>query len=149
TGDKSAAWALGQREGKRGSERIDKGRAWVEKSAEQGLACAQFHVASWYISDVRSRLTPSNAPICMKWLQRAAVQGLEAAEHQLANLLLEGSSGPINVPLAISYLQKAVDQGCPRAEFELAGQYLDGNGEPRTPAESPVSLLRKSASTNY
>jgi hypothetical protein len=94
-------------------------------------------------------IVPCDSQEGMKWLRRAVAHGSEGAQHNLAEMLIEGTVIPADLAEGIDWLRKAAAQGCPRAQFELAQQYACGNGDPRDASETPVVLLSKAAKAGW
>jgi TPR repeat protein len=150
SGDRGAAWALGRRGSENARRHGLEGFEWMKKAANSGLASAQFEVGIRYLALVSWVIVPFNSQEGLRYLQMAADQNVERAQHKIADLCLEGKIVPRDLNRGIVYLQKAVDQKCPRAQYELALQYANGNGEPRDSGESILALLRLSADqTNH
>lgn len=122
---------------------------WAKRSADQGFPDAEYDVACAYLLQLNWNFVPINQPEGLKFLQRAADHGLSTAQYLLATFYLAGQFLPADYPKAIHYLQEAADQNGPRSQYHLALLYSNGNGEPRSEADSPLALLRKSAKSGF
>ena len=63
-----------------------------------------------------------------KWYMKAAVQGFDKAQSNLAFLYLYGEGGEQDSKKAVEWFSKAAEQGNAIAQFQLAWCYSDGNG---------------------
>jgi TPR repeat protein len=113
---------------------------WLEKSADQGFAPAEFEAAMYYMDLSGWEIVQKDRIKGSNFLTRAAGHAFPRAQYQLAKIYLEGTVFPPDLGRAIVYFQKAVDQG-----NTLAQLYANGNGRPRGDWDSPVALLRKAA----
>ena len=61
-----------------------------------------------------------------KWYMKAAVQGFDKAQSNLAFLYLYGEGGEQDSKKAVEWFSKAAEQGNAIAQFQLAWCYFDG-----------------------
>ena len=130
----------------RGTEAFE----WLKRSAEQGFPPAEYDAAIDYLGQRGWKTTDVNQQKAIEFLQRSADHNWGSAQYKLGMLYVVGELLPPDLAKAVDYLQKVVDQGAaPRSEYELAQLYAAGIGEPRSAAESPVALLRQSATNGF
>ena len=144
-GDRGAQWFVSRLDSDRAVQRRAKAFELLKQAAGQSYPPAEFDVAEFYLYLAPWVVGDRDEKQGLKWLHQALDHGYEPAQHQWADLLLEGGVLTPDVPQAIDLLRLAAGQGCPRAQFELAQQYSCGNGEARSADETPVALLAKAA----
>jgi TPR repeat protein len=149
TADRDARWYFTESRLRSTPERVRRGVEWIKRAADQSYPPAEYSLARWYLPPTNWVEIDKNIPLAMKLLRHAADNGIEIAQHELANLLLAGEIVPRDVAKGIDYLQKAADQSCIHAEYELASQYANGNGEPRSQSDTVMTLLKKAAKANF
>lgn len=84
---------------------IDKALYWYQKSAEQGLAEAQFNLAHLLVEEEISAVAAA------EWMHRAAAQGMTDAEFLLGVIYAEGIGMEMNKEEARRWLGRAVAKG--------------------------------------
>ncbi len=134
----------------RACERGTNAFEWLKRSAEQGFPPAEYDAAIDYFGQRGWTTTGIDQQKGLEFLQRSADHNWISAQYKLGMLYVIGELLPPDPSKAVDYLQKAVNQGdAPRSEYELAQLYASGTGEPRSAAESPVALLRQSATNGF
>lgn len=118
---------------------------WVKQSAEQGFPAAEYDAAINYLGESGWVITEANRAKGLTFLERAADHDWAPAQYKLGMIYASGQLLPPDPAKAVKYLQQAADQGGPLSEYQLAQLYAEGVGEPRSTADSPVALLRRSA----
>lgn len=95
--------------------------SWYRKSAEQGFAVSQFHLA----------LLCKNEEEKAYWYREAAKSGVVDAQKALAKMLTNEDPQE-----AAHWFRVAAEAGDAEAQFELAELYEQGNGVPRNDEEA-------------
>lgn len=106
-------------------------------AAKNGAAQAQYEVAFWYN-------TRRNFGEGVKWMRKAAEQGLARAQRGLGRMYYNGQAVPKDLVESARWVRKAADQGEAEAQWILGCLYLGGFGVRKDPAEG-VEWLRKAA----
>jgi TPR repeat protein len=148
-GDKGAEMVADFLEQGNACERAAKAFEWLKRSAEQGFPVAEFDAAISYFGQSGWVVIDVDQQKGLEYLQRAAEHDWTSAQYKLGMLYVAGKLLSPDSSKAIKYLQKAADKGGPRSQYELAQLYAEGIGEPRSTADSPVALLRRSATNGY
>ena len=148
-GDKGAQMVAAQLEADQAAGRGAKAFEWCKKSAGQSFPAAEYDAAVNYLGQVGWVVTEADQQKGLEFLERSADRGWPGAQFKLGMLYVVGELRPPDFSKALEYLQKAADQEGPRSQYELAQLYAGGVGEPRSDADSPVALLRKSATNDY
>ena len=118
---------------------------WLQKSAEQNHALAQFNLAHFYFRD-RSKVDKSEA---LDLLKKAAEQNLPEAQYYLYTVYSNDYYfiTAKNVPDAIKWLRKSAENDYWEAQFKLADHYYKGIGVSKNEAEARKWSIR--AVNNY
>jgi TPR repeat protein len=148
-GDIGAEMVARQLEHDKLIEEAIKDSEWLMKSAEQGFPPAEFDAAMNYLRQFGWQVIEIDEPKGLELLQRAADHGWASGEYRLALAYLAGEWLPPDPVKALEYMRKAADKGGPQSNYKLAQLYAQGIGEPRSDADSPVALLRRSAAKGY
>jgi TPR repeat protein len=148
-GDKGAAMVAFQLEQYRAVDRAAQAFEWLDRSAGQGFPPAEYDTGIYYSGESSWVPVTNDFPKGLKFLQRAADHNWSPAQYKLGMLYAAGEWVPPDLPKAVEYLQKAADQGGPRSAYALAQLYSQGIGEPRSPSDTPILLLRQSATNGY
>ncbi|MGO8839302.1 MAG: tetratricopeptide repeat protein [Limisphaerales bacterium] len=122
---------------------------WLDKSAEQGFPLAEYDAAIQYLGQSSWAIVGIDQPKGLALLQKSAGHGWSPAQFKLGMLYIAGELLPPDSAKAVEWLQKAADQGGPRSQYELARLYAAGIGEPRSTANAPLALMRRSATNGY
>jgi localization factor PodJL len=101
---------------------------WYGKAAVQGLAPAQYRLASLYEKGLGVARDPAQA---MFWYQHAAEMGNTRAMHNLAVLAAEGQGGRPDYATAVIWFGKAAEYGVRDSQFNLAILLTRGLGAPQ------------------
>jgi cell division protein FtsN len=102
--------------------------------AREGDARAQFGLGLIFRLDRPDG--PADDEEALHWLRRAALQGVPAAQNNLAILYAEGRGIPAKPELAVYHWREAADAGHGPAMINLASALLRGFGAPSDPAEA-------------
>ena len=115
--------------------------SWKE-AAELGMPEGQMLSGHFYLI---GHGVPQNSAEGIRLIRKAADQGNEMAQVQLASSYLHGLHGiPKNEAEGIRLLRKLADQGNEAAQLLLVICYISGHGIPKDEAEG-IRLLRKLA----
>jgi len=130
-GDPSAQYEIGQRyaSGSSGLPQDDDQAAyWLTRSAEQGLAPAQYRLGTMFEKGVG---VPENPTKARGWYERAGAQGNVKAMHNLAVMLAEGAGGPQDFAAAARSFTAAAEHGLADSQYNLAILHERGLGVER------------------
>ena len=128
--------------------------AWYEKSAEAGLAPAQYRLGSIYEKGLG---VPHDMAKAQEWYGRAADAGNVKAMHNLAVLYAEGAGGAPDLERASALFRQAAEHGVRDSQFNLAILHARGLGVPQDLVEAyngsrspraPVTRNRPSGATS-
>ena len=97
---------------------------WLEKSAEQGVAQAQFFLAMQLMDETVKQDNVQG----IKWLEKAAEQGDAPAQSVLGKYYYDGFLVKQDDILAFQWIEKAAIQGFAEAQVRLALCYFEGKG---------------------
>jgi localization factor PodJL len=106
---------------------------WLELSAKQGLAPAQFRLGAFYEKGIAVK---RDLAVARDLYAAAAAKGNAKAMHNLAVLYAEGINGPADYRTAAQWFHKAADRGITDSEYNLAILYARGIGVEQNYAES-------------
>ena len=122
-GNPFAAYALGKlfAEGTLIARDMEKAIYYLEQSAEQENAYAQYRLASIYLSKEYRDMAKA-----VKYLSLAASRHHEYAMYRLGRLYLTGEGVEKNVSLALKLLTEAAENGNQYAQYVLGKLYLIG-----------------------
>lgn len=101
---------------------------YFRKAAEQGLAGAQFDLATSYR---RGQGVPQDMNQSFSWLRPAAQQGHRTAQFNLALMYGTGQGTAQDLAQAFYWMRKAAEQGDADAQHKLALSYIHGHGVPK------------------
>jgi TPR repeat protein len=118
---------------------------WLPE-AEAGNAMAQHNVA--IIFETGAGLPQKDPGAAAKWYERAAAQGVPAAQNNLGLMASQGRGVKQDMARAIELWQQASASGHAMAEYNLALMYADGKGVPQDTAKA-IELLQSSAAQNF
>jgi TPR repeat protein len=158
SGNAAAQCGLGYlyRDGEGGGVPQDYSQAavWWRKSAEQGVAEAQYELGGLYFD---GQGVPQDYSQAAVWYRKAAEQNdAMMAQYKLGLLYFEGQGVPQDYTQAAAWWRKSAEQGDLQAQWSLGLLYLDGQGVPQDYAEAyfwldlaaarvPVALLPERA----
>jgi len=106
---------------------------WLELSAKQGLAPAQFRLGGFYEKGI---VVKKDLAVARDFYAAAAAKGNAKAMHNLAVLYAEGVNGPADYRTAAQWFSKAADRGITDSQYNLAILYARGIGVTQNYAES-------------
>ena len=106
---------------------------WLERSAKQGLAPAQFRLGGFYEKGI---VVKKDLAVARDFYAAAAAKGNAKAMHNLAVLYAEGVNGPADYRTAAQWFSKAADRGISDSQYNLAILYARGIGVAQNYAES-------------
>lgn len=109
----------------------------LSRAAEEGNAVAQY---KWG----ETRLTAKDLAVGADFIQRAAQQGLPAAQYRLAKLHERGTGVPRDLTEARQWTEKSARGGNIKAMHDLAVFFADGEGGPQSYAAA-AEWFRKAA----
>jgi len=123
--------------------------AWAEtdikeliKKAESGNTEAQIKLGQMYLD---GQGFTKNYAEAIKWIGKAAEQGIAKAQHMLGGIYFIGGPGvPKNYVEAMKWYRKAADQGDSEAQVKLAIMYSNGQGVAENNLEA-MKWYRKAA----
>ena len=118
---------------------------WLPE-AEAGNPMAQHNVAIIY--EIGAGLPRKDPAAAAKWYERAAAQGVPAAQNNLGLMVSQGRGVKQDMARAIELWQQAAASGHAMAEYNLALMYADGKGVPQDTARA-IELLQNSAAQNF
>jgi localization factor PodJL len=127
-GDAVAAFEMGRRlsENRNGQAKDAAGSAeWYLKSAEAGLAIAQYRIGSLY---ERGDGVQRDLAAAQGWYEKASAQGNARATHNLAVLMSEGATGDPDYVRAAQYFTQAANLGVADSQYNLGVLYARGLG---------------------
>lgn len=101
---------------------LDKAFYWLLKSANQGVADAQYHLAAFY-ENIKADLSSA-----FKWYKAAAEQGHVEAQSNLGYVYENGLGVKVDFVEAVKWHKKAAEQGCAVAQNNLARCFEHGIG---------------------
>ncbi|MDJ0950536.1 MAG: tetratricopeptide repeat protein [Alphaproteobacteria bacterium] len=109
-------------------------RSALEPLAEKGDGVAQYYVGRMLLEGLG--VEPDRAA-AFRWLSFAAVFGVPAAQHLMAEFYLDKGLGvEKNVAAAAGWLEEAAAQHYPPSQHRLAMMYKDGDGKPQSYAHA-------------
>ena len=117
---------------------------WIEKSARQGYAPAQYHLAMFYFTGSG---VVADVYECLYWLKKASRRGYKLATYNLASAYLQGNMELRNVEKGISMLEELVEEGFDMAQNDLGLCYSMGFGVEQD-YEMAISLLEQAAAAD-
>ena len=109
---------------------MEKALEWYRKSAEQGVAEAQYWLGNYY-GNVDSNILPKNYEEATKWFALSAEQGYAPAQYNLGCSYCYGQGVPKNLAVAVEWFQKSAEQGLADAQHSLGVCYMQGEGVTR------------------
>ncbi|WP_035830500.1 SEL1-like repeat protein [Kaistia adipata] len=127
-GDAVAAFEMGRRlsKGSNGQAKDAPAAAdWYLKSAEAGLAVAQYRIGSLY---ERGDGVQRDLAAAQGWYEKASAQGNARATHNLAVLMSEGATGDPDYVRAAQYFTQAANLGVADSQYNLGVLYARGLG---------------------
>jgi localization factor PodJL len=102
--------------------------AWFQRSANHGLAPAQYRLGTLYERGLGEKVDLQRARI---WYKRAADQGNIKAMHNLAVLSAGRESGKPDYATAAHWFTQAAERGLADSQFNLGVLYENGLGIPQ------------------
>jgi TPR repeat protein len=107
---------------------------YYEKSAEQGIADAQYAVAQIYAT-LRD-LPQEKKQLAREWMARAARAGFDTAQLDMGIWLVNGVGGPKDYVKGFEWLKFAANRGNVVAQNKLAHLYINAIGTKPDPIEA-------------
>ena len=111
---------------------------WYEKVASRGNSRVAFILSGMYrngLLDTASSRADQQAHL---WLVRAAEQGLDLAQVELADQYVNGAGVESNVPQGMYWYEQAANQGHAQAQYALSTLYLAGSTQIQFSADSDL-----------
>jgi TPR repeat protein len=120
-----------------------------QADAEQGDACAQYHVGFMYreggfISDWSIQAFADDAEAA-HWFRLAAEQGHAPAQNDLGELVAAGVETYSGDPEAVLWYQRAAEQSYADGQYNVALAFLSGWGIGYSDREEAECLIRRAA----
>lgn len=112
--------------------------------AEQGNESAQYNLGLLYLKKGNAKKNTE----ALKWIKKAAIQGLAPAQATLGMMFAEGEIIPKNQVEAVKWLKKSAEQGIKVAQYNLGLSYYHGTGVPKNDVEA-MMWLRRAAKQGY
>jgi len=127
TGDPRAAFLVGVKftEGDGVPADLAEAAKWYQIAADQGLAPAQYRLASLY---EKGRGVELDLDKARAWYERSANAGNSKAMHNLAVLYAEGAGGAPDFERAAQWFESAAEYGVKDSLFNLGILYARGLG---------------------
>jgi TPR repeat protein len=97
----------------------------VRKSAEEGIASAQYSLGLLYVGGVG---VPQNYGQAKEWFEKAAKQGHVGSQADLGTLYLQGTGAPQSAQMALFWFSQAAEHGDVLACAKLGWMYAEGRG---------------------
>ena len=120
---------------------------YYEKSAEQGIADAQYALSQIY--ENLKDLPEEKKKRAREWLLRAARAGYDTAQLDLGMWLVNGTAGERDFDAGFKWLKRAADGGNPVAQSKLAQLYIHAIGtKPDPVAAAKWFVLARRAGLN-
>ena len=110
-----------------------KAAKWFKKSAEQGVALAQFNLGLMYYE---GEGVAQNYVQAIYWFKKSAEQGYASAQYNLGVMHDKGQGVAQNNTQAIYWYKKSAEQGVALAQFNLGWMYYKGDGVARSYAQA-------------
>jgi TPR repeat protein len=82
------------------------------------------------------RGVPQDYAAATEWFRKAAEQGLDTAQFNLAQRYGDGMGAPRDLKVAADWYRRAANQGMAEAQNSLGVMYAAGDGVPRDPVEA-------------
>ena len=98
---------------------------WYEQAAANGLAPAQYRIATMF---ERGKGVAQDAPSALYWYEKAAALGNVKSMHNSAVLIMGGKAGTVDRAKALSLFEAAARHGLRDSQFNLALLYERGLG---------------------
>ena len=96
---------------------------WLEKSAKQGYAPAQYHLSCCYLYGLGVK---QDIDLYYYWIKQSADQGYDFAQYNLAGFYIGAPEQYRNLELGVEMLQKLVNEEFKYAYYNLASCYANG-----------------------
>ncbi len=126
-------------------EDVERGVAWIRKSAEGGSPGGRARLGELYLT---GRGVAKDVEQAVKWLAAAASGGHGRSATALGLLYLEGVAVPKNDVTAVKWFEAGAELQEPRAQYQLSSMLARGTGVARS-ARRARELLIKSARGGY
>ena len=107
---------------------------YYEKSAEQGIADAQYALSQIYLNV--DGIEESKRARAREWLLRAARAGYDTAQLDIAIWLIEGIAGDRNLEEGFAWMKRAAESGNVVAQNRLSHLYVNAIGTRPNPVEA-------------
>ncbi|YBV96361.1 sel1 repeat family protein [Phyllobacteriaceae bacterium JZ32] len=109
-----------------GETGLDKAFPWFMKAAEARLPDGEYAVSQIYANGTLK--IPRDDKRAREYLERAAKQGYDTAQLDLATWYIEGRGGPRDYKVGFRWMHRAAVSGNVAAQARLARLYRDGIG---------------------
>ncbi|MFT3727624.1 MAG: hypothetical protein QM759_07365 [Terricaulis sp.] len=113
--------------------RTQDGIMMLRRSADRGLAMAQYRMAKLY---ERGEGVPADLNVARQWTERAAAAGNRRAMHDLGVYFARGEGAPLDEGAAFRWFRQAAELGVADSQYNLGVLYQQGRGVGASPSEA-------------
>ena len=113
--------------------RTQDGVMMLRRSADRGLAMAQYRMAKLY---ERGEGVPADLNVARQWTERAAAAGNRRAMHDLGVYFARGEGAPLDEGAAFRWFRQAAELGVADSQYNLGVLYQQGRGVGASPSEA-------------
>lgn len=110
---------------------------WYEKVASRGNSRIAFIISAMYRNGLLDTSGRDDQQAHL-WLVRAAEQGLDLAQVELADQYANGTGVESNVPQGMYWYEQAANQGHAQAQYALSALYLAGSEQVQSSADNDM-----------
>jgi localization factor PodJL len=118
--------------------RTEEGVAMLRRSADRGMAMAQYRLAKLY---ERGEGVTADLTLARQWTERAAAGGNRRAMHDLGVYFARGEGAPLDEAAAFRWFRQAAELGVADSQYNLGVLYQQGRGVGASPSEAMFWFL--------
>ncbi|MEJ0060181.1 MAG: hypothetical protein WDM79_11655 [Terricaulis sp.] len=118
--------------------RTEEGVTMLRRSADRGMAMAQYRLAKLY---ERGEGVPADLTQARQWTERAAAAGNRRAMHDLGVYFARGEGAPLDEAAAFRWFRQAAELGVADSQYNLGVLYQQGRGVGASPSEAMFWFL--------
>jgi localization factor PodJL len=118
--------------------RTEEGVAMLRRSADRGMAMAQYRLAKLY---ERGEGVTADLNLARQWTERAAAAGNRRAMHDLGVYFARGEGAPLDEAAAFRWFRQAAELGVADSQYNLGVLYQQGRGVGASPSEAMFWFL--------
>lgn len=118
--------------------RTQEGVTLLRRSADRGLAMAQYRLAKLY---ERGEGVPADLTQARQWTERAAAGGNRRAMHDLGVYFARGEGAPLDEAAAFRWFRQAAELGVADSQYNLGVLYQQGRGVGASASEAMFWFL--------